>query len=676
MKGAKKPPGSPHRLDGFVPQQPLLLFGGKGGVGKTTAAAATALELHAQCGADGRILLFSTDPAHSLSDCLGTKIGNTIKVIAKNKRGGELFAYEMDAESALKVFKKEYGAALAEIFERGTFLDKEDIGHLMGLSLPGIDEVMCLLELSRLTSEGGYSRIIVDTAPTGHTLRFLQLPRVFSEWLGALDSMSEKHRFMVAQLTGRSTLDRVDRFLDDFTSQIQSLGKVVSDRDKSAFILVTIPESIAYEETERFFRSLKEIPINVSHLIVNRVENGNRACAYCRSRAVAQAPVLRRLATHFKETSIRQTPLVSFPLEGQRALLKFARLIWKDSPAPTTERLRQTPLSADLGMAKNGHVTEPAEFLKQLRKWLIFGGKGGVGKTTASCATALALAESNPSQRIMVFSADPAHSLSDSFGERIGELRTAIAGRSNLDGIEIDPSARFAMIKARLNSFLDAALAPSGGRKGWTLEFDPQAMRGFFAAAPPGIDEIMALTAVGDLLANGRYDTIIVDSAPTGHLLRFLELPEVALSWIRTLMRLLLKYQEVVRLDSFAQELLSLSKSIKSTVSLMTDGSQTEFIGVATPELMSLEETRRLARSLSGLKVPMQRLLINNIIPDLAANSCRICESRRHRQDDIVAKFKRSFSGRSDMYLCPQQPFSIQGPDLLRTHFANWRRLA
>ncbi len=120
---------------------------------------------------------------------------------------------------------------------------------------------------------------------------------------------------------------------------------------------------------------------------------------------------------------------------------------------------------------------------------------------------------------------------------------------------------------------------------------------------PPGIDEIAALGTISDLLDPKRYQTIVLDTAPTGHLIRFLELPQVALSWIRTFMKLLLKYKDVMRANQVAEELVALSKSIKKVIALLTDAERCEFVGVAIPERMSLEETvgpREVAREAEG----------------------------------------------------------------------------
>ena len=111
-----------------------LFFGGKGGVGKTTAASATALFLLQNSNRNDSILLFSTDPAHSLSDSLDLKVGNRLVEVKQLRGRGKLFAYEMDASLALERFRAAHGEVLAEIAERGTLLDEEDIKQLLNLS--------------------------------------------------------------------------------------------------------------------------------------------------------------------------------------------------------------------------------------------------------------------------------------------------------------------------------------------------------------------------------------------------------------------------------------------------------------------------------------------------------------------------------------------------------------
>jgi arsenite-transporting ATPase len=276
---------------------------------------------------------------------------------------------------------------------------------------------------------------------------------------------------------------------------------------------------------------------------------------------------------------------------------------------------------------------------------------------------------------VLVFSTDPAHSLSDSFGETVGALRRGVAGVKNLDAMEIDPAARFEELKERYRRWTDELFESLTGGSRWEIQFDREAMRELVALAPPGVDEIAALSAVSDLLDGGSYTSIVLDTAPTGHLVRFLELPEVALSWIRTFIKLLLKYKGVVRFGDVAGELVELSKSIKRVAALLTDPARCEFVGVAIPERMSLEETARLAESLERLKVPLRRLLLNNVVTEEAARGCDFCASRRRSQSEVVKLFRRKFARRVELFSAPQHPSDVRGAKALRHHFASWRPL-
>jgi arsenite/tail-anchored protein-transporting ATPase len=632
-----------------------LFFGGKGGVGKTTAASATALYLLNQLKRNQSILLFSTDPAHSLSDSLEVKIGNRL-VEVKQLRGARLFAYEMDASLALERFRAANTKVLAEIAERGTLLDEEDINELLSLSLPGLDEVMSLFELSELDREGKYAHIVVDTAPSGHTSRLLRLPEVFERMVRALDLMGEKHRYIVAHFARRRVVgDEVDVFLRDLSKRIEAVRAVLHDRKQTSFTLVTIPEAMSVLETQRYLALLTEQGVPVTDLIVNRVEQEHGACEYCRARVRTQHPWIKEISSTFSDLQIHYVPLQPNEVRGIDDLKRIGKLIWADEFEPRMTRIKNPD-------SKSVSFVAPSSFSLEARKIVIFGGKGGVGKTTAAAAYALALATANPDQQLLVFSTDPAHSLSDSLGEE---------RLPNLDVMEIDPGKWFEELKQRYRSWTDELFDSLAGGSRMEIKFDREAMRELVELTPPGIDEIAALGTISDLLDLERYQTLILDTAPTGHLIRFLELPQVAISWIRTFMKLLLKYKDVMRANQVAEELVALSKSIRKVIALLTDSERCEFVGVAIPERMSLEETADLAKSLENLKVPFNRLLINGLVPE---NDCKFCRSRRKMQEEVIGEFRKKFRRRSvEIFVAPQQPHEIIGPKALREHFQAWQ---
>ncbi|HKI49875.1 MAG TPA: ArsA family ATPase, partial [Desulfobacteria bacterium] len=199
------------------PDLRLIFFGGKGGVGKTTMAATAALLLAGSSGNQKRVLVISTDPAHSLSDSFGIEIGDRITPVerAEDREEARLCARELDAGRLLKEFQVKNHHILQKLAERGTFFDREDIADFLDLSLPGMDEVMAVMEMARLLKDNDFQTLVVDTAPTGHTLRMLELPVQMEKWIEVMDLMQQKHRYMSLHFTGKKYVkDECDLFLE------------------------------------------------------------------------------------------------------------------------------------------------------------------------------------------------------------------------------------------------------------------------------------------------------------------------------------------------------------------------------------------------------------------------------------------------------------------------------
>lgn len=646
-----------------------IFFGGKGGVGKTTAATATALLLLQHAKPKDSILLFSTDPAHSLSDSLEKKVGNRLVEVAK-LRGAKLFAFEMDARAALEEFRVRHGKVLAEIAERGTLLDESDINELLNLSLPGLDEVMALFELSELDRAASYSHIVIDTAPSGHTTRLLRLPEVFARMVTALDRMADKHRYIVAHFARRRVVaDEVDKFLIDLNERIQRVRTLLYDPKQTMFALVSIPESMSVSETERYLQVLTSEGIPVTDLIVNRVAEEHDKCSFCHARVVSQRPWLKALSKSFPDLDKHLVPLFAGEIRGLDSLEMIGKVIWTEIKAPISNGSHRRANSEIV-------IEKTRSFELGTQRITLFGGKGGVGKTTAAAAYALAVAKHNPKTKVLLFSTDPAHSLSDSLEETIGPLKKRIAGVANLDAMEIDSGEWFEDLKKRYRSWTDDLFDSISAGSKLEIKFDREAMRELVELTPPGIDEIAALGAITELVDEDRYQSIVIDTAPTGHVIRFLELPQIVLSWVRTFMKLLLKYQHVVHASRIAEELVSLSKNLKRVQALLTDSKQSEFVGVAIPEQMSLEETADLVAALKHLDVPMQRLLINGVIPESAAKNCNFCRAKLGAQRETLARFGKRLGDQLVLFVADQRNGEIRGASLLLKHFDSWRSLA
>ena len=164
-------------------------MGGKGGVGKTTCAAMSAIRL----ASTARTLLVTTDPASSLPAALDARVGPEPRAIPG---APGLQAASIDAARAFERWLAPRRPRVAEIAVRGTYLDDEDVARLLKLSLPGIDEVIGLIEVVRLGA--GFDRVVVDTAPTGHTLRLLAAPVLLERVAALLDGLQSHHRAVVS----------------------------------------------------------------------------------------------------------------------------------------------------------------------------------------------------------------------------------------------------------------------------------------------------------------------------------------------------------------------------------------------------------------------------------------------------------------------------------------------
>ena len=261
----------------------LLLFGGKGGVGKTTTSAATAVWL-ADSGL--RVLLVSSDPAHSTSDSLGVEIGTEPTPI----EGVEgLFGLEMDPESKISNLLPKLGKMVDGMNSKGglgglgglnMMLDpnaKKEMEEIKSevqtseMILPGLDEALAFDELLRHVEDPNWDVIVFDTAPTGHTLRFLSLPEIIEAWSGRLIRMMRLSGGLRSMLFGKKESDEMKEELEKFRRRVLHVRRVLSDQNITSFTLVTIPERMGVNETLRAYESLKEFNLPVHSCLVNRL---------------------------------------------------------------------------------------------------------------------------------------------------------------------------------------------------------------------------------------------------------------------------------------------------------------------------------------------------------------------------------------------------------------------
>ena len=300
----------------------LILFGGKGGVGKTSCAIATALALSENF----KTLLISTDPAHSVSDCIEQHIGfNVVKVNGTKN----LSAIEVVADEALSRFKAEHLSELKKLLETSTNLDNDDIDEMLTLSIPGIDEVMSFKTIIDFIDEGFYDKYIVDTAPTGHALRLISSPKLLDEWIKVAARMRWKYRYMVTSFSGSYQQDEVDELLFSLKKTVKRIKNLLSDNTKCEFIPVCIPEAMAILETGRLLKDLNTSGIIPKQVIVNNIMV-SEGCDFCKKRKAAQLPYLHEIGETFSILNKVEVPMFAEEIKGLEALNQLRKYLFDD----------------------------------------------------------------------------------------------------------------------------------------------------------------------------------------------------------------------------------------------------------------------------------------------------------------------------------------------------------
>ncbi len=657
-------------------------FGGKGGVGKTTCAAAFAVA-HARRGTS--TLIVSTDPAHSLGDALGVRLGSRVQAV-----GRRLDAVELDAPRAFARWIEEHHAAAADALEHGTWLDREDIEGLLDLPLPGVDELIGLIEIDRLARidagadtnprahrgrvgrgagargareyGGRYDLVVVDTAPTGHTLRLLAAPDAVRVVAEVLDAMQAEHRVIREQLARVRRPEAADRLVEEIASAARAIGSRLRDATRTSFTWVTLAEPMSLAESDDALAALARIGVRAGELIVNRVLTDEGPCPLCDRRRLEERAVLARIRrTIGRGRVVTIVPAFDVEPRGTRPLAALARyLVERSRGAAVAGGVRRPSARRSVRPQRPGVSHDLA---LDGAKLIFVGGKGGVGKTTVASAIALALARADANRRVLLLSTDPAHSLGDALAAAIGDTATRLTrGPANLAAREIDAAA--ALTAGRTD--LDAALADIASSVG--AESSVASAADLMQLAPPGIDELFGLLSVFE--ARADYDAIVVDTAPTGHALRLLELPDLARAWVQVLLHVLLKYRTLVRPGRLAAELVDVSRSIRDLQATLRDDEATRVLVVTRAAALPRAETGRLLARLAALRLSMSAVIVNavTLVPGRCPRCRRACAAERRE----IAALRRAIGRRRSIIEAPLVAPAPRGVAALESWARTW----
>ncbi|ODS30609.1 MAG: oxyanion-translocating ATPase [Candidatus Scalindua rubra] len=665
-------------------------------MGKTTSTTSSARFL-ARKYPQKKILVFSTDPAHSLSDSFAQEIGD--EPISIN--GFEnLYSMELNFKKVYEAFVREYEFELIEMAERSSYFGIKHMSNAAALlSYPTSFEFMVTIKLIELSNFKKFDLVMVDTAPTGHTLKFLELLNNVTGQFKALERSQERHRYILTRYYGGYKKDRVDKFLDMMKKEVEKLRAILRSH-RAEFVVVTIAEEMAIWETKRLLEAIRFIIPN-KNIIVNGLSY-SELCPLCSSRKKEEENYLNEIASEFPNHNIIRMPLFPYEIRG-RKLDEYAEFLQGRKPFEIEKvslSLRNqgkefpeidgsmSSLDSARDGSRDGEPVEPLtinpehsrrvdklsddrmdDFLdKENRFFLLFGGKGGVGKTTSAAATSVSIARNNPHKKVLVFSTDPAHSLADSFDLPITKRIALIEGFSNLWGLQIDPEDRLEEFRARYKRLVKEAFKPRLEDGGGTFSstqsmvshpFDKETILNLVSLAPLGLDEIMSLS---DVVSEHSpdYDCTIIDTAPTGHLVKLLQRPEIVLTWFSKIIQGMKTYSGMMRSTfGVTRELLDARREIMKTLKILTNDTQTEFVVVTIAEFMGIYETERLVTDLENLKVASRYIIVNKILPP---GKCPFCSGKRSEQLRYIEETHNKFP-RFQVVETPLYPHEVRGVD-------------
>jgi len=613
----------------------FIFFSGKGGVGKTSMACTTAVR-HADDGR--RTLIVTTDPAANLSDVFEQPIGHRITPIA---HVDNLWAMEIDGDRATEEYIDRAMSPIRDAFPpQMVAVMEEQMSGPCTAEVAAFDRFVDFLEPGmavdgKANGSGpaampSFDTIVFDTAPTGHTIRLLELP---SEWTESINAAEEG--------SGQTCIGPTAA-IQDAKQKYERAMLTLRDSDQTTFTFVLHPEATAIKETKRAINELGKLGIHTHQLIINGlIPPAATQNALFAGRQVMQAGYMEQIEQEL-------------PLPAQQMFLL-------DGEIKGVERLRQVGRllfdGADYKTAVNGSVSKErlidtvpdsiasASPLPRLHpngqsRTIFFAGKGGVGKTVASCITAVWLARQG--YKTLLLTTDPAAHLADVLEVPVGDDPQPVPGMANLWATNIDPKAVAAVYKKRILDDARQRNRPEAAIKVMAEELES-----------PCTEEIAAFDQFIDYATQDDWDVIVFDTAPTGHTLRMLELP---LDWSKQLDVKVFASVDTVAADDVAKQ------RFDKVINMMRDPHLSTFAFVMYPESTPIIEAYRASEELQTVGITPGLVMANLIIPPEAADTA-YTQSRRTMQQNYLGEIAERFA--TPIVQIPLLPYEVKGLAML-----------
>lgn len=587
----------------------FIFFSGKGGVGKSTMSCATAVWL-ARKGSN--TLIVTTDPASNLGDIFSQEIGHRIVPISKVVN---LSAIEINPDVASHEYRERMVSPLKGI------LDQKNLEAMMEqLNSPCVEEVAAFDSFIEFMDDPQYDVVVFDTAPTGHTIRLLELP---SGWSTELDK-------------GGSTCIGPSSSLQGAKAKYKKAVGNLQDGNKTTFIFVLRPERSSIIETNRSMEELSKLGIKTNLLIINGVLPWDAVTdPFFKRKKDEESRMLAEINKGFALDKI-EYPLQEVEINGVDALELVASYLFEGK----NTQLHQG--SGPVVIHPSRVKSDPEQVRKLLlpangTRYIFFTGKGGVGKSTVACSTSVFLADQG--LKTLIVTTDPASHLQEIFNQEIGPEPTPVVGVQNLEAVRIDQRKALEEYRERI---LDAVKDQSEDvRK--SVEED---------LTSPCAEEMSAFEKFMSYFELDMYQVVIFDTAPTGHTLRLLELPS--------------DWKGFIDLGTLAKNTSEETRSKYSRViDTMRSRDKSTFVFVVYPEYTPIIEAWRASNELKKqVGIHTSLVAVNYLLPSNYGLN-KFFDSRRRQQEKYLAQIRPRF--KTPLFLIPLLDHSPESINDLRS---------
>ncbi len=554
----------------------FYFFSGKGGVGKTTMAAASALHYAAS---GKKTLIVTTDPASNLADVFEQPIGYNVVPITGISN---LFAMELDPDKATSEYRERTIAPLKGLIPEESLAVVEE-----QLNSPCTAEIAAFERFTDFLQDLDYDVAIFDTAPTGHTLRLLELP---GEWSMVIENAAKDGS------AGQTCIGPAAALAESKEKFDRALA-AMRDSKQTTFIFVLRPEATAIYETLRSISELTKLGIASQQLVVNGIYP-KKACdnPFMLRRFYKQQEYLSQIKTSLAlPTTLME--LEANEVNGKESLQAIGKKLLEEPVKLAGYKIEISETAKASSIQKYARIAPAIEKLlipnNGNRRTIFFAGKGGVGKTSVAAATALWIA--GRGRRTLLLTTDPASHLAQILGQPISEKPARVGKKGNLWMACIDGPQAAKEYKAKVIAEVSQKYDK---RRVAAIEEELNS---------PCTEEMATFEKFIEFASLKDYEVIVFDTAPTGHTLRLLKLP---VEWSKQLEIKIYTTTDDTEMDRVTKA------RFKEVIEMMQDSERTTFSFVMYPENTPIEEASRAMEDLKTIGISTNMIVANLILPD------------------------------------------------------------